>query len=97
LDGAAKILEVIESGRCGLYHLSNRGTCSRYELAKYAAEKTGVDLSKLVGIPSDQMGRRAKRLKYAVMEMRALKDAGFSLPGPWPAALDAYLQTLLPL
>lgn len=97
LDGAEKILEVIESGCCGLYHLSNQGPCSRYELAKYAAEKAGLDLSKLVGIPSDQMGRPAKRLKYAVMEMRELRDAGFPLPRSWQSALDDYLQTLLPL
>ncbi len=97
LDGAEKILEVVESGRCGLYHLANRGVCTRYELAKYAAEKAGLDLSKLVGVPSDQMGRRAKRLKYAVMEMRALKEAGFALPRPWQAALDDYLATVLPL
>ena len=97
LDGAEKILEVVESGRCGLYHLSNQGACSRYELAKYAAEKAGFDLSKLVGVPSDQMGRRARRLKYAVMEMRALKEAGLSLPRPWQAALEDYLATVLPL
>jgi dTDP-4-dehydrorhamnose reductase len=97
LDGAEKILDVIESGRCGLYHLSNQGTCSRYELARYAAEKAGLDLSKLVGVPSAQMGRRAHRLRYAVMEMGALKGAGFSPPRPWPAALDEYLQTLLPV
>jgi dTDP-4-dehydrorhamnose reductase len=97
LDGAEKLLEVVESGRCGLYHLTNRGTCSRYELAEYAAKKAGLDLGKLVGVPSDQMGRRAKRLKYAVMEMRALKDSGFALPSPWQAALDDYLRTLLPL
>lgn len=97
LDGAEKILEVVESGRCGLYHLSNQGTCSRLELAKYAAEKAELDLSNLVGIPSDEMGRRAKRLKYAVMDMRALKDAGFRPPRPWQAAVDDYLKTLLPL
>lgn len=97
LDGAEKIIEVVDSGRCGLFHLSNHGTCTRYELANYAAVKAGLDLSKLVGVPSDQMGRRAKRLKYAVMEMAALKESGFSLPRPWQAALDDYLQTLLPL
>lgn len=97
LDGAQKILEVIESRRHGLYHLSNQGPCSRYELAKYAAEKADLDLSKLVGVPSEEMGRPAKRLKYAVMEMRALEDAGISLPRWWQSALDDYLSTLLPL
>jgi len=97
LDGAEKILEVVEHGRSGLYHLTNQGTCSRYELAKYAAEKAGVDPGKLTGIPSEQMGRPAKRLKYAVLEMRALREAGIPLPRPWQAALDEYLGTLLPL
>lgn len=97
LDGAAKILEVVESGRPGLYHLTNQGICTRYELAKYAAEKAGLDVSKIVGTPSDQMGRPAKRLKYAVLEMQALKGAGFTLPRPWQAALDDYLETLIPL
>jgi dTDP-4-dehydrorhamnose reductase len=97
LDGAQKILEVVESGRSGLYHLTNQGICTRYELARYAAEKAGLDVSKLNGVPSDQMGRPGKRLKYSVLEMRALKEAGFSQLRPWQAALDDYLGTLLPL
>jgi dTDP-4-dehydrorhamnose reductase len=97
LDGAEKIIEVAESGRSGLYHLTNQGTCTRYELAKYAAGKANLDLNKLIGVPSDQMGRPGKRLKYSVLEMRALKEAGFSLLRPWQAALDDYLGTLLPL
>jgi dTDP-4-dehydrorhamnose reductase len=97
LDGAEKILEVVENGRSGLYHLTNQGTCSRYELARSAAEKAGLDVSKLIGVPSDQMGRPAKRLKYSVLEMQALGESGFSLLRPWQAALDDYLGTLLPL
>jgi dTDP-4-dehydrorhamnose reductase len=97
LDAAEKIQEVVESGRCGLYHLSNQGACTRYELAKHAAELAGFDANKAVGVPSDLMGRRARRLKNAVMEMRALKEAGFTLPRPWQAALADYLKTILPL
>jgi dTDP-4-dehydrorhamnose reductase len=97
VDAAEKILEVIESTRYGLYHLSNQEPCSRYELATYAAEAAGFDPGKVVGVPSAQMGRRAKRLQYAVMEMRALSKAGFSLPRPWKAAVDDYLKTILPL
>jgi len=97
LDTAEKIMEVVESGRCGLYHLSNQGACTRYELAKHAAEAAGLDACKVVGVPSDLMGRRAKRLKYAVMEMRALKEAGFPLPRSWQAALADYLKSILPL
>ncbi|MCL5005851.1 MAG: NAD(P)-dependent oxidoreductase [Acidobacteria bacterium] len=95
LDAAEKILDVVESGCHGLYHLSNQGACTRYELARHAAEVAGLDANKVIGVPSDLMGRRAKRLKYGVMEMRALKEAGFSLPRPWQSALADYLSHYL--
>jgi dTDP-4-dehydrorhamnose reductase len=94
LDAAHKIMEVVEARRYGLYHLANQGACTRYELARHAAELAGLDPAKVVGVPADQMGRRAPRLKYAVMEMAALRAAGFSLPRPWPEALADYIRTL---
>ena len=94
VDAAHTILDVIERGRYGLYHLSNQGACSRYDLARCAAEIAGLDVNKVIGVPSDQMGRRAKRLKYAVMEMHALEAAGFSLPRPWRAALGDYVRPI---
>ena len=94
LDAAYKIMEVVEARRYGLYHLANQGTCTRYELARRAAELAGMDPAKVVGVPAERMGRRAPRLKYAVMEMAALSAAGFSLPRPWPEALADYLRTI---
>jgi dTDP-4-dehydrorhamnose reductase len=94
LDAAYKIMEVVEARRYGLYHLANQGTCTRYELARRAAEFAGLDPARVVGVPADQMGRRAPRLKYAVMEMAALRGAGFTLPRPWPEALADYIGTL---
>jgi dTDP-4-dehydrorhamnose reductase len=94
LDAAGKILEVVEAARYGLYHLSNSGACSRLDLARRAAEIAGLDPDKVVGVPSEQMSRPALRLKYAVMEMDALRRAGFSLPRPWPEALEDYVQAL---
>jgi dTDP-4-dehydrorhamnose reductase len=94
VDAGHKIMEVVEARRYGLYHLANQGTCTRFELARRAAELAGLDANKVVGVPSAQMGRRAPRLKYAVMEMAALRAAGFSLPRPWPEALADYLRTI---
>jgi dTDP-4-dehydrorhamnose reductase len=94
LDAAYKIMEVVEARHYGLYHLANQGVCTRYELARRAVELAGLDPGKVVGVPADQMGRRAPRLKYAVMEMAALKAAGLSLPRPWPEALADYIRTL---
>lgn len=94
LDAAQKILEVVEAARYGVYHLSNSGACSRLDLARRAAEMAGLDADKVVGVPSEQMGRLALRLKYAVMEMDALKRNGFAPPRPWPEALEEYVQGL---
>jgi dTDP-4-dehydrorhamnose reductase len=94
LDAAYKIMEVVEARRYGLYHLANQGACTRYELARHAAELAGLDPGHVVGVPADQLGRRAPRLKYAVMEMAALRAAGFSLPRPWQEALADYVRTL---
>jgi dTDP-4-dehydrorhamnose reductase len=94
VDAGYKIMEVVEARRYGLYHLANQGTCTRFELARGAVELAGLDSNKVVGVPAAQLGRRAPRLKYAVMEMAALKAAGFSLPRPWLEALGDYLRTI---
>jgi len=94
LDAARKIMEVVEARRYGLYHLSNQGACTRYDLAVRAAELAGLDASKIIGKPDREMGRLAPRLKYAVMAMDALANAGFALPRRWEEALAEYVQTL---
>ena len=91
VDAGLKILEVVEAGPCGLYHLANQGACTRYELARAAVERAGLDPAKVMGVPDALMQRRAPRLKYAVMEMQALRRAGFALPRTWQEALAAYL------
>ena len=94
LDAARKIQEVVEARRYGLYHLSNQGACTRLELALHAAEVAGLDVREVVGKLSREMGRRAVRLPYAVMEMQALKQAGFALPRPWQEAVTDYVCSL---
>jgi len=94
LDAARKIMEVVEARRFGLYHLSNSGASTRYELAAKAAEFARLDASKVIGKPSAAMARRAVRLKYAVMAMDGLSRAGFDAPRPWQEALKEYVTQL---
>ncbi len=94
LDAAAKILEVVEAERYGVYHLSNQEPCTRLELARRAATLAGLDPNKMIGKTSAEMGRPGARLKYATMAMDALQQNGFSLPRPWEEALGEYIQSL---
>jgi dTDP-4-dehydrorhamnose reductase len=92
VDAGLEIMEVAEARRYGLYHLANQGECTRFELARKAAELAGLDPAKVIGVPDALMQRRAPRLKYAVMEMAALRSAGFALPRPWQEALAEYVH-----
>jgi dTDP-4-dehydrorhamnose reductase len=94
VDAGMKIMEVVEAGPCGLYHLSNQGVCSRWELASLAVELAGLNPEKVMGVPDALMGRRAPRLRYAVMEMSALRQAHLALPRPWQEALADYVRTI---
>ncbi len=94
-DAAQKIIEVIESGRHGLYHLSNQGACSRWELVRRGVELAGLDAARVKAVSLAEMGRPAARLHYAVMEMKALASAGIALPRPWPEALAEYVEKLM--
>lgn len=94
LDLARTMMRVIEANKCGLFHLSNAGTCSRYELARAAAEMAGFDPGHVVGRTRAEMRRAAVRLEYAVMEMRALDAAGVPRPRHWKEALAEYVASL---
>lgn len=94
VDAGMKIMEVAESGRCGLYHLANQGACTRFELARLAVERAGLDTTKVIGVPDALMQRKAPRLKYSVMKMEALQHNGFALPRPWQEALTDYVDAL---
>jgi dTDP-4-dehydrorhamnose reductase len=94
LDAARKIMEVVEARRFGLYHLSNSGAATRYELAVEAARLAKLETGKVIGKPSAAMSRRAVRLKYAVMAMDGLRRRGFDPPRPWQEALAEYVSRL---
>jgi dTDP-4-dehydrorhamnose reductase len=94
VDAGLKIMEVAESGGFGIYHLANQGTCTRFELARLAAEVARVDSGKVIGVPDALMQRRAPRLKFSVMRMAALERAGFAPPRTWQDALADYIKTL---
>jgi dTDP-4-dehydrorhamnose reductase len=94
LDAASKILEVIESRHFGLFHLCNQGACTRLELARHASELANLPPENVIGKPMAEMNRKAPRLKYSVMEMKALADVGILPPRHWKEALAEYVAQI---
>jgi dTDP-4-dehydrorhamnose reductase len=94
IDAATTMLRVIASRKYGTYHVCNQGACTRYDLAKKAVELAGMDPASVVGKPMSEMKRPGPRLKYSVMEMLALKEAGIALPRAWEEAVQAYVEKM---
>ncbi len=93
-DAARKILEVIEAGAYGVFHLANQGAVSRLALAQKAAALAGLDPARVTGKTLAEMRRPAPRPEYQVMEMAELRRRGFALPQPWEQALAEYVAAL---
>lgn len=90
-DVAATIAALMAADAVGLFHATNAGSCTWYQLAAEIFRQTGVtvDLS-----PCRTVDRAlpAKRPSYSVLSMAKLATVGVPAPRPWQDALSAYLD-----
>jgi dTDP-4-dehydrorhamnose reductase len=85
-DLAAGILQVIEAGRYGLYHLTNAGSCSWYEFTREIFRLSGVEVE-VIPVPGSEYPLPAARPANGV-----LSALGSPELRPWPEALEDYLR-----
>jgi dTDP-4-dehydrorhamnose reductase len=90
LDLAGKILELIGTGKFGLYHITNGGSCSWLEFASAIFEFSGIDI-KVEKITASEYKSKAHRPEYSVLDNANLKKIGLASMRPWRDALKAYL------
>jgi dTDP-4-dehydrorhamnose reductase len=91
-DLAAKLALLIQTERCGLYHMTSGGKCSWYEFAREIFRLAGLN-PLLTPVTSAEFGARARRPFYSVLEHQALKEAGIADFRPWQEALADYMRT----
>ncbi|MBI3963161.1 MAG: dTDP-4-dehydrorhamnose reductase [Deinococcus sp.] len=89
-DLALKVLELLETGRYGLYHITNAGWCSWYEFAAAIFNLAGVKAD-LRPTTSAEYGAPARRPAFSALENRRLQQIGLAPLRPWQEALAAYL------
>ncbi|MCD6290657.1 MAG: dTDP-4-dehydrorhamnose reductase [Anaerolineae bacterium] len=88
-DLAAAIVQLISTGRFGIYHLTNEGVCSRYEWAREVLRLSGREHIPLTPIPSSEWKRAAQPPLRAILANTAAAALGIRLR-PWREALVDY-------
>jgi dTDP-4-dehydrorhamnose reductase len=90
-DLAEAIAALIETGRYGIYHLTNEGACSRYQFARYFLDRVGCSDTPIEPIASHQWPRASTPPQYAGMRNLAARRLGIILR-PWQEAVDAFVE-----
>lgn len=86
-DLAAKLEQIIERGKSGIYHVSNQGACSRFEFAQEILRQVGMDPARVVPIPTSVSKRPARRPRDSRLANARLMAEGLGLLPPWQDAL----------
>ncbi len=91
VDVATAAAALVETGRYGLYHLTNAGSCSWYDFARTIFQQAGVTAD-LTAIPSREYPAPARRPGYSVLAAGAYQALGLPAPRHWSDAVAAYLE-----
>ena len=90
-DLAAAIGQLIETHQYGTYHLTNSGSCSRWEFANEILRLAGLDDVTNTPILSSEFVRPSTPPPYAALHNIAGKAIGIEIR-PWQKALADYLK-----
>lgn len=90
-DLTLQIRDLIASGHFGLYHATNHGTCSRYDVACRIVATLGAPV-RVTPVGSDRFPLPAPRASSEAMRNLNLEMLGIDRMRRWEDALDAYLR-----
>jgi dTDP-4-dehydrorhamnose reductase len=91
VDVATATAALLHTQAYGLYHLTNAGSCTWYELARAIFDLAGVTAD-LTAIATAQWQAAARRPAYSVLATEKYMRRGLPPVRPWQEALGAYVQ-----
>jgi dTDP-4-dehydrorhamnose reductase len=93
---AAKLVELVDAGQHGVFHVTHQGAVSWYEFARAVLAAAGDDPDRVEPITTDQLDppRRARRPANSVLENAALVDAGLPILEHHEVALERLIRQL---
>jgi len=89
-DLAQKIAQLISTEYYGIFHITNKGTCSWYEFAREILKQADMK-TPLIPITSDEYPQKAKRPHFSVLDNYQLRLLGMDDMQPWQEALKNYM------
>ena len=89
-DLAGKIAQLITTQYYGIFHITNSGTCSWYELAVEALKLLGLK-TPAIPVTSAEYPQKARRPHNTVLDNYQLRLLGMDDMRPWQEALRDYM------
>jgi len=94
MDLAGALLGLIGSPLYGIYHVTNKGSCSWYEFAKQTLALAGIRDIEIKPIKAEEWPSPTRRPKYSVLRHYALELQGRDDLRPWEDALADFMSRL---
>ena len=91
-DLAAAVAVLIEKNAQGIFHLTNRGSCSWHQFAVRILQESGFNDIEVIPIKSDQLQRPAIRPAYSILSLQKFIQTTGKTMQPWQLALQDYLK-----
>lgn len=83
----------VNKGLRGVYHLTNTGYATRYEVARYFLERLGMD-NLIIPVHAEYFQSPAKRPFFSAMSNRKLaNDLNVEIPD-WKIGIESYVETV---
>ena len=88
---AAKLVQMLQVQRYGIYHVTGAGSCSWFEFAQSIIQSAGIEGVNVLPISTRESGRRARRPANSVLENRRLIEDQLGTLPYWKEGLADYL------
>jgi dTDP-4-dehydrorhamnose reductase len=92
VDLASAVKVLIEGNHTGIFHVTNRGTCSWYDFALKILQYTDVKNVEVKPVPTETFPRKALRPHYSVLSCKKFYNATQRTMRFWQIALKDYLN-----
>jgi len=92
-DFAVNLMPLLNTNYFGIYHMANKGTCSRYDIALKIVELMGLNNKvRVIPISSDQFPLPAPRPRSEMLDNPKLNLLGLNNMPHWQESLAEYIK-----